>query len=198
MIVERVWNRRIGGIATAVVWALEAVVGAAADFVNTRAARLNLGRVGVGVIIRSGCVFRFPGQIHIGNRSEIGRSVEIGSEGGSSECSIGADVIIGRRCAIDFTGGIDIEDGVLLSEGVRIYTHSHGLNPRDVPSGTPLLIGEGAWVAEGALVMAGVGRIGKGAIVGARAVVTRPVGDQEVVAGVPAVPVKVRPKRSGD
>ena len=52
-----------------------------------------------------------------------------------------------------------------------------------------VVVGEGAWVGAGAVVLPGV-VIGRGAIIGANAVVTQSVGELEVWAGVPAKFVK--------
>jgi phosphonate metabolism protein (transferase hexapeptide repeat family) len=57
--------------------------------------------------------------------------------------------------------------------------------------GRPCRIGHDVWVGNGAKIMAGV-RIGTGAVVAAGAVVTRDVATYQVVAGVPAKPLRMR------
>ena len=54
-------------------------------------------------------------------------------------------------------------------------------------------VGDGAWVGEGAIVMANVGRR---SIVGAGSVVTRDVPDDVAVAGNPARPLESQPGRA--
>jgi hypothetical protein len=55
----------------------------------------------------------------------------------------------------------------------------------------PCRIGHDVWIGHGAKVMAGV-TIGTGAVIGAGAVVTRDVAPYQVVAGVPARPIRPR------
>ena len=55
----------------------------------------------------------------------------------------------------------------------------------------PVVIGNDVWIARGAMILSGVS-IGDGAVVGARAVVTRDVPAYGVVAGNPAQLVKTR------
>lgn len=52
-------------------------------------------------------------------------------------------------------------------------------------------IGNDVWIGHGAVVMPGVA-IGDGAVVGANAVVTKPVGAYEIVAGAPARRIRMR------
>ena len=56
---------------------------------------------------------------------------------------------------------------------------------------SPLAIGHDVWIGHGAIVLPGR-RIGDGAVIAAGAVVTKDVGPYEIVAGVPAKPVKRR------
>lgn len=101
---------------------------------------------------------------------------------------IGRRVYIGAFCAL---GDVTLADDVLLGSHVSIINGSaqHGIDRLDVPVREQLgmfprvTIGEDTWVGERALVMADVGRH---AVVAAGAVVTRPVPDFAIVAGVPA------------
>jgi acetyltransferase-like isoleucine patch superfamily enzyme len=56
----------------------------------------------------------------------------------------------------------------------------------------PVVIEDGVWIGEGACILPGV-RIGRHAIVGANAVVTRDVPPYTIVGGVPARPLKTLP-----
>nr|WP_281380118.1 hypothetical protein [Prosthecomicrobium pneumaticum] len=55
----------------------------------------------------------------------------------------------------------------------------------------PIAVGEEAWLCADAFIGPGV-TVGRGAVVGARAVVVRDVAERTVVAGNPARPIGVR------
>lgn len=105
---------------------------------------------------------------------------------------IGMNTYIGFDCNI---GNVEIGKEVLVSDGVTIMSggHQHGTGKQGqsyrYQQGENLLIkiGDGAWIGAGAIVMASVGA---GAIVGAGSVVTKQVLENQVVAGVPARPIK--------
>lgn len=97
-------------------------------------------------------------------------------------------VYVGPNCHL---GLVHLERGVLLAAGVHVPSgaRTHGIESteeiiRDQPQTKSLVrIGAGTWVGSAAVVMADVGRE---AVIGAGAVVTRPVPDFAVAAGVPA------------
>jgi virginiamycin A acetyltransferase len=108
--------------------------------------------------------------------------------------SIGPNVYIGPRCHI---GLATIEADVLLAAGVHVTSgaRTHGIANLSQPirdqKGTPALvrIGRGVWVGSAAVVMADVG---EDSVVGAGAVVSRPVPPRVVAAGVPARVLRAR------
>lgn len=113
---------------------------------------------------------------------------------------IGDNVSINFDCHIGCINKIEIGNNVLLASRVFITDHFHGLtNTRDelkIPPSQRFLSTKGSivieddvWIGEGAVVMPGV-RIGKGAIIGANAVVTNDIQPYTIVAGVPARVVK--------
>ena len=104
------------------------------------------------------------------------------------------NVYIGPRSHI---GLADIGKDVMLAAGVHVPSgaRTHGTDDPSIPMREQegrlqmVTIGEGAWIGQAAVVLADVGRH---SIVGAGAVVTKPVPDHVVAAGVPAKVIRSR------
>lgn len=115
---------------------------------------------------------------------------------------IGDRVSINYDCHIGCVNRIEIGDDVLIASRVYISDHSHGApdfsdtsvppSVRPVHSKGPVVIESEVWIGEGACVLPGV-HIGRGAIIGANAVVSRDVPAFCVAAGVPARVIRVLP-----
>ena len=101
---------------------------------------------------------------------------------------------VGPGC---YLGLVHIERDVLIGSGVHITSgrHTHGTGDSSAPireqegERTLVRIGAGAWIGSAAVVMADVGA---NSIVGAGAVVTEPIPESVVAAGVPAKVVRRR------
>lgn len=110
-------------------------------------------------------------------------------------CDYGAHISIGAHSFVNMNvimldaADITIGEKVLIGPGVQLLTASHPLAmaerlPADWAPGTgrspyvtsarPIVIGDGAWIGAGSLVMPGV-TIGAGAVIGAGSVVTSDV-----------------------
>ena len=114
-------------------------------------------------------------------------AIEFGTLFSQVDSRIDENVYIGPRCQI---GRVHLERDVLVAAGVHIPSgpHSHGTDLsapiHDQPGALRLVrIGAGAWIGSNAVILADVGR---NTIVGAGAVVTSPLPDRVVAAGVPA------------
>jgi acetyltransferase-like isoleucine patch superfamily enzyme len=121
-------------------------------------------------------------------------SIGFGTLFSKAGARIGANVYIGPRCDI---GLVDLERDVLLAAGTHITSgaRAHGtadpsLPIRDQEGETRRVrIGAGAWIGSGAVVMADVGC---NTVVGAGAVVIKPLPDGVLAAGVPARVIRRR------
>ena len=104
------------------------------------------------------------------------------------------NVYVGPGCHL---GLVHLERDVLVAAGVHIPSggRTHGTDDRDIPireqAGTPVMVrvGAGSWIGSAAVILANVGR---NCVIGAGSVVTRPVPDNVVAAGVPAKIVRER------
>ena len=110
---------------------------------------------------------------------------------------IGNNVFINSNSLLMARGGITIEDDVMFAANVQLLSNNHDEYDRQVLLCKPIHIKKGAWIGAGASILPGV-TIGKYAIVGAGAIVTKDVGDYEVAVGVPAKVVKTLDKDKFD
>lgn len=103
-------------------------------------------------------------------------------------------VYVGPRCHL---GLVHLERDVLLAAGVHVPSGgaTHGIDDvtipiREQPGAKRMVrIGEGSWIGSAAVVLADVG---KHCVVGAGSVVTRPIPDYSIAAGVPARVMRTR------
>lgn len=154
-------------------------------------------------------VFDFPGLmwfrlmtlrsfVTIGRGTIIGKGLYLVQPHGllSGYLSIGTDTRLNHRVEIDYSGGVRIGNNVWISQNVLIETHDHVID--DGPKenwkieAKPLEIADEAWIGANAIILPGTGRIGRGAIVGAGAVVTSEVPDGAVAVGSPARVIRIR------
>lgn len=117
-------------------------------------------------------------------------------DGGSLK--IGTDTHIQPRCQFSaYKASIHIGCGVQIAPNCAFYPYDHGIAPNEPIKQQPLqtkggiFIDDDAWLGYGVIVLDGV-RIGKGAVVGAGAVVTQNVPDGAIAVGVPARVVNLR------
>ncbi|MDI1235359.1 MAG: acyltransferase [bacterium] len=127
----------------------------------------------------------------ISKGATIHESAEIGEvniEGGYSYLQIGSETFLGR-VKLSLHDEVKIGNRVCINDGVEILTASHDvLDPKWKEIKSKIKIEDYAWIGTGAMLLPGV-TIGRGAVVAARAVVTKSVGPNEIVAGNPAKPI---------
>ena len=128
----------------------------------------------------------------VGDRCRIGQECKI-----HHFVHIDEDVVIGNRVKIQnnvmIPHGVTMEDGVFVGPSVvftndknhRSITPDGQLKSGDDWTMTPTVIKEGASLGGGAVIVCGV-TIGRWAMVGAGAVVTKDVPDYALVVGCPA------------
>ena len=116
--------------------------------------------------------------------------------------SIGRSVYVGPFCVL---GDVTLEDDVLVGSHVSIANggRQHGIERLDIPireqpgEWPHVTIGADTWIGDGAVVLTDVGRH---CVIGAGAVVTRPVPDYAIAVGNPARVIRSRlgPDDAGD
>ena len=106
---------------------------------------------------------------------------------------IGKDTVIGEGAVLDGRGKIVIGSHVAFASGVMVYNSQHDIRDPQFAAVTKVVhIDDYVFIGPRAIILPGV-HIGKGAVVGAGAVVTKNVPPGVVVGGVPAVPIGDRP-----
>jgi len=144
--------------------------------------------------------------ITIGENCYIGRNTVLtawarhGSDIFSPQIIIGNNVQIGDDSHITATNRIDIGNNVLAGKKITITDNAHGRSDyealsippslRSLYSPGPVIIEEGVWIGDKVTILPNV-RIGKNAIIGANAVVTKDIPDNCVVGGIPAKVIKI-------
>jgi acetyltransferase-like isoleucine patch superfamily enzyme len=137
------------------------------------------------------------GRVALGTRVSVYGDVLLETGQGGS-ITIGAGSRVHRGChLIAYLAPIQIGCDVGIAQNCAFYSYNHGIAPGEPISKQPLqtrgpiVIDDHAWLGVGVIVLSGV-RIGKGAVIGAGAVVTDDIPDGAIALGVPARVVKMR------
>jgi len=116
--------------------------------------------------------------------------------GDGAQIEIGNNSGIGINCQV--CGPVKIGDNVMMGPDVIVLTSRHKFDRLDVPiikqgyhPPEPVVIGDGAWIGTRVIILPGV-KIGKEAIIGAGAIVTKDVPEYAIVGGNPAKVVRHR------
>jgi acetyltransferase-like isoleucine patch superfamily enzyme len=132
--------------------------------------RLVLPRCGPGCCLSFGMVFSHP------------------------TAEVGAHVYVGPFCCL---GDVTLEDDVLLGSHVSVTNGAaqHGIDRLDIPIREQpgvwprVTIGRDTWIGDRAVILENVGQH---CVIGAGAVVTKPIPDYAIAVGVPAKVVRSR------
>ncbi|HEY5601307.1 MAG TPA: DapH/DapD/GlmU-related protein [Patescibacteria group bacterium] len=144
-------------------WKLRLIDCVPIHFVRRWAFRISGVKIGKDTIIHQGARFFYPAGVEIGE-----------------------DTIIGDHAFLDGRAKLTIGSHVDVASSVHFYCSEHDINAQDFGAiEEPVTIGDYCFIGPRAIILPGV-TIGKGAVVAAGAVVTKNVGDFEVVGGVPA------------
>lgn len=129
------------------------------------------------VHINANCYFDASnGYIEIGNLSAFNRGIHINA-------SCGGKIVIGEQC--------------MIGPGVIMRTANHNYARNDMPIQNQghnygdIIVSDDVWIGANAIILGKI-IIGRGAIIGAGAVVTKDVPSMAIVAGVPAKLLKWR------
>jgi acetyltransferase-like isoleucine patch superfamily enzyme len=183
--------------------------------------RAVLGSIGPACLIEEDVRFHVPQRIFLGRRVFIGQYAYLDAGCSDSFIRLGNDVHVARfavlrsgergitvhdnvginaRSFLDGNGGVEIGPNTLLSPGVQCISGNHVFDDPEMPvryQGTAygkVTVGEDCWLGTNVVVLPGV-TIGRGAVIGAGAVVTRDIPAFAVALGVPAHIVGERGKK---
>jgi len=111
---------------------------------------------------------------------------------GKGSFIMGNNSVVNQRCRLDTRGSILIGSNVSISAEVCILTADHDLQSPTFEGRTKTVsIADFVFVGTRAMILPGV-VVGRGAAIGAGAVVTRNVPEYAIVAGCPAVQIGSR------
>ena len=144
------------------------------------------------------CTFEGNSSITIANRVVFKQNVIIKSgKYPKGEIKVGNDSYVGPNCYLDGVGGITIGSDVLISPNCKLITSQHNYLDKKSKINSQgrefsrITVGKDVWIGANSVILPGI-KIGDGAVIGAGSVVTKNVGEFEVVVGIPAKRIKMR------
>jgi acetyltransferase-like isoleucine patch superfamily enzyme len=135
----------------------------------------------------------WPHQVALGSRCRLEHDIVFKYDGiwrPGPKINIGNNVFIGYGSEFNIRVGIEIGNDCLIASGSKFIDHDHGIDKNELmrkqhgPESS-IKIADDVWIGCNVTVLKGV-EIGKGAVVGANAVVTKSIPSYEIWAGVPA------------
>lgn len=153
-------------------------------------------KLGPDCVFETGVLVFHPETISLGTNVYVGHYAILKGYY-KNEMHIGDETWIGQQCFFHSAGGITIGARVGIAPSVRILTSVHEEAGRDIPvlfsplKFAPVVIEDDADLGVGTIVLPGV-TIGRGAVIGAGAVVHRSIPPYAIAAGVPAKVLRFR------
>lgn len=136
--------------------------------------------IGVETRISPTATFAYGHRISLGERVLVGENTRLWAGPEHARIIVGDDTILGPNVLVT-AANYRFHDGAPV--------HAQRMDAADV------VIGADVWIGGGAIILAGV-HVGDGAVIAAGAVVTRDVGMDQIVAGVPAHVIGTRGART--
>jgi acetyltransferase-like isoleucine patch superfamily enzyme len=134
-------------------------------------------------------------RVILGNNASVHEYAVIKSRGG--DIAIGDNTFVSSFVNIAAKGKVAIGRNVMLANGCRLETGTHGFDDIKLPikqqeaSSLGIVIEDDCWLGAGVVVVDNV-RIGRGSVIGAGSVVTKNVPPYSIAVGVPARVLKTR------
>ena len=150
----------------------------------------DLKKLGENVIIENSVLMFHVENISIGNNVYVGHNTILKAYHKNQMC-IGDGTWIGQNCFFHSAGGIQIGNNVGIGPSVKILTSNHKKQNfgkavlHNELEFKEVIVEDDSDLGVGCIILPGI-KVGKGAIVGAGAVVTKDVPSFSIVAGNPA------------
>ncbi|SLN63141.1 acyltransferase [Oceanibacterium hippocampi] len=130
--------------------------------------------------------------IEIGERAVVDSFVKVKPAGGSGDVVIGADCQINSGCVLYIGNGIRMGRGCLIAANCTFAPTNHAFDDPDrfifeqgfQPSRGGIVLEDDVWIGANSVLLDGV-RIGRGAVIGAGAVVRGEVPAFAIAVGAP-------------
>jgi len=150
-----------------------------------------------------GCEFISPQTMSFFGSSYIGANCYFNADGGRIEVGKAAAFNRGVHINASCGGKIVIGDHCLIGPGVVMRTADHVFSRADLliqnqgHNYGDIIIEDDVWIGANAVLLRGV-HIGRGAVIGAGAVVTKNIPSMAVAVGIPAKPLRWREASQGN
>lgn len=120
-------------------------------------------------------------KVRLADGVSIAKGVIIHVEVEGGALTIGDHANVADGCSLDASGELTLGRNVTLSSGAKVFTHSHGRNPRSPPKAYALRVEDDVWLCNGAMILASTKIVGARSVIGPYAVVREPVPEGAMI-----------------